>query len=258
MKRLLYLLMAALLALVVSCKKDPAGKASSVKTLETTDITSTGACLHARISFADNSWARVDFGFYWGTSEDALDTYIMADDFLDDENAYSAVLSGLDPDTQYWYKAYMEIDGTPFSGETMSFKTGGNTIVIDGVSKSIVEAVIDKKDMNSNHYDISLYFVKEPPQMLHLQFDGGIHLGKTIDLTAGGYTPQGQSWYWYIAVGNDIKANESSKLCEGGTLYTSRLEDEDGCPVMELVIKDCIIDGHTLSLYFKGRLTPEN
>ena len=223
MKRILYLLLTVLMALAVSCRKEP--KTSSVTTLEATDVTVSSACLHARIQFADAHWGSVDYGFYWGTSEDALATYIMADDFLDDDNNYSAVLADLAPDTQYWYKAYAEIDGIPFSGETMSFKTDGNTIVIDGVSKSIVEAVIDKKDMNSNHYDISLYFVKEPPQMLHLQFDGGIHLGKTIDLTAGGYTPQGQSWYWYIAVGNDIKANEGNNLCEGGTLYTSRLED---------------------------------
>ena len=49
MKRLLYLAMAALMVLAVSCKKDPKGKSPSVKTLEATEIEAFSACLHAKI-----------------------------------------------------------------------------------------------------------------------------------------------------------------------------------------------------------------
>ena len=127
MKRLLYLSLAALMVLAVSCDKNSNGggktKSSSVETLEATDIKTAGACLHARISFANDDWDGVNYGFYWGTSEDALDTYIMAKELLDEENAYFAVLSDLVPDTQYWYKAWAEIDDKEFFGEVKSFKT---------------------------------------------------------------------------------------------------------------------------------------
>ena len=123
MKRILYLVMAALMVVVVSCKKDPKGKSPSVRTLEVTEIQATGATLHARIDFAGTNWGGVNYGFYWGASEDALDSYIMADELLDEENAYFAKLSGLAPETQYWYKAFIEIDDKSFSGETLNFTT---------------------------------------------------------------------------------------------------------------------------------------
>ena len=115
--------MTALMVLAVSCKKDPKGKSPSVKTLEATEIEAFSACLHAKIDFAGIDWGGVNYGFYWGTSEDALDTYIMADELMDEENAYFAVLSDLVPETEYWYRAYVEIDDKPYSGKILNFTT---------------------------------------------------------------------------------------------------------------------------------------
>ena len=111
------------MVLAVSCKKDPKGKSPSVKTLEATEIEAFSACLHAKIDFAGIDWGGVNYGFYWGTSEDALDTYIMADELMDEENAYFAVLSDLVPETEYWYRAYVEIDDKSYSGDILSFTT---------------------------------------------------------------------------------------------------------------------------------------
>lgn len=264
--------MAALMVLAVSCRKNTdegskkessseetmeTMKTTSATTLAATDVSIYSACIHAKVYIAEDDWTSFDYGFYLGTSEEALDTYIMADELFDAEDAYLAVLTGLEADTQYWYKAYIEIDGTPYSGETMSFKTGSNTIVVDGVSKSIVKASIDKDDLIKDHYDILLFLDEAPSEWVQLQFDGDVHLGKTIDLTKG-RNPQDEGWYWYLAFHNAesivFSANQEFSRCESGTLYTNRLEDENGSPVLEIAVKDCKIGDHTLSVYFKGIL----
>ena len=122
MKRLLYLSLAALMVLAVSCKKNPKAGTPSVKTLEANEIEPYSARLHAMIDFAGIDWDGVNYGFCWGTSGNALDTYIEGEG-LDEENAYSSVLDGLAAGTQYWFKAYVDIDGKYYSGETVSFET---------------------------------------------------------------------------------------------------------------------------------------
>ena len=66
------------------------------------------------------------------------------------------------------------------------------------------------------------------------------------------------SGYWYLAFHNTesivFSANQAFFRCESGTLYTNRLEDENGSPVLEIAVKDCKIGDHTLSVYFKGIL----
>lgn len=272
MKKILFICLAALMVLAVSCRKNTDGgsktgssseetsetmKTTSATTLSATDVSIYSACIHAKVYIADNDWTSFDYGFYMGTSEEALDTYILADELFDAEDAYLAELTGLEADTQYWYKAYIEIDGTPYSGETMSFKTGSNTIVVDGVSKSIVKASINKNNLTSNHYNILLFLDEAPSEWVQLQFDGDVHLGKTIDLTKES-DPQDEGWYWYLAFHNTesivFSANQAFFRCESGTLYTNRLEDENGSPVLEIAVKDCKIGDHTLALYFKGSL----
>lgn len=124
MKKSIYFLLAALMLLVaISCKKDKKPGIPSVKTLEATEIEANSARLHAKIDFAGVNWASVNFGFYWGTTEDAEGTYTMGEGFLDETNTYSAAITGLTPETEYWFKAYMEIDGQPYIGEILHFTT---------------------------------------------------------------------------------------------------------------------------------------
>ena len=128
MKKFMYFLMSALMVLAaVSCKKSPGNP--SVKTLPPTEIDAYSARLQAKIDFAGVSWASVNFGFYWGTNEDAEGTYTMGEGTLDEANAYSAKIEGLTPETDYWYKAFIEIDGQPFTGEVMTFTTGEVPVV---------------------------------------------------------------------------------------------------------------------------------
>lgn len=123
MKRLIYLSMAAMMVLAVSCKKDPKVGTPSVKTLEVTEIGPYSARLNAKIDFAGVNWGGVNYGFYWGTSEDQEGTYIQGDGTLTDNGPYSAVITGLAPETEYWFKAFIEIDDVPYSGEILNFTT---------------------------------------------------------------------------------------------------------------------------------------
>lgn len=135
--------MAALMVLVVSCKKDPKGEGPSVKTLDATEIQAFSARLHAKIDFAGVDWGGVNFGFIWGTSDDA-DTYSPGEGVLDEVNAYSTEIMGLSPETEYWYKAFVEIDGKSYSGEALTFTTEKKPVVFpEAVDLGIV--VNDKK-----------------------------------------------------------------------------------------------------------------
>ena len=122
--------MAALMVvLAVSCKKDSDRKESeaqepSAKTLEANEIGAYSARLNAKIDFAGVNYASVNFGFYWGTSEDQEGTYTPGEGSITTQvNVYSAEIMGLSPETEYWYKAFVEIDGKLYSGEILNFTT---------------------------------------------------------------------------------------------------------------------------------------
>ena len=128
MKRLIYLSLAALTVLAVSCKKDSHGKEPkvqepSVKTLAADEIKVHSARLNASIDFGDVEWLGVNYGFYWGTSEDQEGTYIQGEGNLIESGPYSAVITGLAPETEYWYKAFVEIDDRSYTGEILTFTT---------------------------------------------------------------------------------------------------------------------------------------
>ena len=158
MKKLFYTLMAALMVLVAaSCDKDKPGNDDpgnndpgnneepeivepnpSVKTQEPTEIDAFSACLHAQIDFAGIEWSGVNYGFFWGTSEDAEGTYLQADGQRDENEAYSAKITGLSPETEYWFKAFVEIDGKPYTGEILHFTTEKNPVPVSAVDLGIV------------------------------------------------------------------------------------------------------------------------
>ena len=124
MKKLMCFLLPALMVLaIVSCEENTKKKGPSVKTLAATEIGSHSACLQARIYFSGTSRDGAEYGFLWGTSEDAEGTYIRVEDELDENNTYSVKIEDLDPETNYWFKAVAEIGGEPYSGEILNFTT---------------------------------------------------------------------------------------------------------------------------------------
>ena len=143
MKRFLYLSLAALMMLAaVSCKKAGNGDSGNdngseivmpnpyVETLAASEIEANSAFLHARIDFSGASRDNVYYGFFWGTSENLEGTYTPGEGALDENNAYSAEILGLTPETEYWFKAFVEIDGKSYSGGILNLMTEGIPVVI--------------------------------------------------------------------------------------------------------------------------------
>ena len=131
MKKLMYFLLVALMVLIsVSCKKDKKPGNPSVKTLEATEVEAFSACLHAWLDFADVKWGGVNFGFFWGESGNTEGKYTPGEGSLMESGAYSAEITGLTPETEYWFKAFVEIDGKPFLGEILKFTTQKSPVVV--------------------------------------------------------------------------------------------------------------------------------
>lgn len=113
-------------------------KSPSVKTLEATDVKAYSASLHAKIDFAGVDWASANSGFYWGTSKDDKGTYTPSERGRVENDDYLVKIMGLVPETQYWYKAFLEIDGKPYFGEVRTFTTEKSPTPAGAVDLGIV------------------------------------------------------------------------------------------------------------------------
>ena len=104
--------------------------ASMLETKDASDIEATSAKLNAKLDLTDAIYSSKSFGFYWGRSEDALNTYYKCTDIKD--NAISATLTNLSHRTQYWYKSYLIVDNQSFYGEVKTFTT--DVVPVESVS----------------------------------------------------------------------------------------------------------------------------
>ena len=93
--------------------------ASMFGTLDASGVTAYSVILNGKLDLTDVQYEDIDYGFYWGTSESALNTYAKGGAIT--ENAYSAALTNLSSVTQYWYKSYLKLDEQIFYGD---IKTG--------------------------------------------------------------------------------------------------------------------------------------
>ena len=140
--------------------------------------------------------------------------------------------------------------------------TNNNLLVVDGGSMNIVEASICQNDLDNDHFYIKLCLPDQ--SWMRIVLDGKTHFGKTIDLSQND-APDLWLWYWSIEYFNidlgvsiNSDGNPSSTLppFTRGTLFSERLPDKNGNPVLHLELNDGEYDGHTISLYFKGKVKP--
>jgi len=98
----------------------------AVFTMSASDITASGATLSGYLSAPDVSIMETGF-LYDDTREMTNQKRIVAN------NAFSAVLDGLNPRTTYYYRAYATAYGVTKTGEVMNFETLGNPGLSSGV-----------------------------------------------------------------------------------------------------------------------------
>lgn len=93
----------------------------SLESLDASDIKSSSATLKAKLDLTDVSYSNLEYGFYWGTSETSQDKKLDGGRIINNE--YSALLTDLEPNTQYWFKAYAKLDGQTSFGVVKTFTT---------------------------------------------------------------------------------------------------------------------------------------
>lgn len=94
----------------------------TTKDIETLDVTYSdayNAVIEAGFTVADGGYADLSYGFMWGSLEESH--YISGGDIKD--NTYSAVLAGLVPETQYWYKAFIKLGDRTYEGKVKTVTT---------------------------------------------------------------------------------------------------------------------------------------
>lgn len=95
--------------------------ASLLETNEASNVEAEKATLNAKLDLTDVQYKSLAYGFLWGGSESALNTDFKCTEIKD--NAISAVLTNLSNGTQYWYKAYFQLDSQTLYGEVKTFTT---------------------------------------------------------------------------------------------------------------------------------------
>ena len=92
---------------------------SMFETNDATEVGPTSAVLNAKLDLVDVQCDNIECGFYWGTTESSLDSYLKGGDIA--ENTYKALCTSLSHKTQYWYKAYLKVDSQEFYGDVKTF-----------------------------------------------------------------------------------------------------------------------------------------
>ena len=102
---------------------------SLVETSAATAIGSTDAQLNAKLVLTDVIFQNIRYGFLWGMAENELILQEEVSGYSHlTEDTISVTLSGLSPYTQYYYKAYVKLDGRLFYGQVMTFSTAAVSI----------------------------------------------------------------------------------------------------------------------------------
>lgn len=110
---------------------------SLLETLDASNVESRSAVLNAKLALSDVKYSSISYGFYLGTSETAQNTHLSGGEISG--NAFSASTTGLTPEKQYWYKAYVTLDGQTLYGTVKSFTTEKVPVVTpDAIDLGIV------------------------------------------------------------------------------------------------------------------------
>ena len=119
---------------------------SLLETLDASNVESRSAVLNAMLDFTDVKYISISYGFYLGTSATAQNTHLSGGEISG--NAFSASATGLTPEKQYWYKAYVTLDGQTLFGAVKSFTTEKDPIPDGAVDLGIVMTRTDGTTYN--------------------------------------------------------------------------------------------------------------
>ena len=124
--------------------------APEVTTADATDITTSSATLNGTLDSLGD-YSSVDVSFEWGTTSGALDQETIPPETMTSTGPFSAGISGLAPDTPYYFRAKATGSVTVYGDEqsfttplpygTLSLVEGINIIAYTGVTTDLPEAL---------------------------------------------------------------------------------------------------------------------
>ena len=102
---------------------------SLLETMDASDVTISEARLNARLdkTYLQDAYKDISYGFNWGTSKESLDNKISGGTFSNNK-IYFSWLNSLSLNTQYWYNAYLKLDGHTYYGDVKPFAIGGISV----------------------------------------------------------------------------------------------------------------------------------
>ena len=110
---------------------------SLLHTLGATSISAVRVCLNASLDLTDVHYVSKSLGFYWGDSAESVNSKVTAQE---GSGSIAADLLGLTPSKEYFFRAYIVLDGKEYMEDVFSFTTKDVASLLETRDASGVEA----------------------------------------------------------------------------------------------------------------------
>ena len=212
-------------------------KAIPTTTISADHVSAVSAVLKGKAEIGSSASSDLEVGFQYSTSPGILPSNsikVLASGSNADYT-YTSDVTGLDPETTYYYRSYVSEKGLDNYGETKSFKTKALSTLIKTLSVTDMEAkwaalnaMLDLTDVlaGSKEYGF-LWGMSE--NGLDQKLGGGKLADKTYSAPLENLTPKTQYWYKsYVTLDSRTYYGEVLSFTTGAVLVTSvSLDRED-------------------------------
>ena len=135
---------------------------SMLHTKKATSVSAVSACLNATLDLTDVRYESKSLGFYWGSSAEGVNTKLTS---REESNSISADLLSLTPLKEYYFRAYIVLDGKEYKEEVVSFTTKDvesilGTLDATGIeaTKASLNAKLDLSDVKYSSISYGFYW----------------------------------------------------------------------------------------------------
>lgn len=134
------------------------GLSSMLHTHAATSISSVSACLNASLDLTDVKYKTKSFGFYWGSSDDLINSKVTAQE---GNGMISSDLLNLTPSREYFFRAYIVLDDKEYKDDVVSFTTkdiDSILVTLDASNVEAAKAILNAKlDLSDVKYSSKTY-----------------------------------------------------------------------------------------------------
>ena len=135
---------------------------SMLHAMEASSVSAVSACLNATLDLTNVRYESKSLGFYWGSSAESVNTKLTS---REGSNSISADLLSLTPSKEYYFRAYIVLDGKEYKEEVVSFTTKDiesilGTLDATGIeaTKASLNAKLDLSDVKYSSISYGFYW----------------------------------------------------------------------------------------------------